>query len=370
MCLICKNQILESVDELCQAVGADKRGLVAAGLLEALRGAAGGGEVAAPAGATAEAVLDTVPTGTTMYNADGAGAENAAAGWRWQFPHLAISASMNAIRTIMTNPNMMQQAPAKLDAESRVLLVLLNWIHPASNALFYNACIGTAPDAPEQQRLLGALLRIKDPEAFAAAVLAAHVVVFRNGLRGYQDLPEFLQTTDVFEAIVRDSGAMIVSLRGGGPAWRRRQMGKWKTDNLMQLFRTPPDAMQRPRNLLCWHCSGPTLQEASRYVCGGCKAGIYCSSTCQRHDWRFCHKKICKHMKQQRKFAKESLVMVANAYIKWKNGLEEWRPMAFGQPHFEAVLAVLDGLQQPTTTATGDEGAGAQVKVKKLEKNS
>ena len=49
--------------------------------------------------------------------------------------------------------------------------------------------------------------------------------------------------------------------------------------------------------------------------------------------------------------------MVANAYMKWKNGLEHWRPTVFGQPHFEAVLAVLDGLQQLTTTAIGDEGA-------------
>lgn len=266
---------------------------------------------------------------------------------------------MNAIRTIMT---MIQQAPrsgARQDTEGRVFEVLLNWIGPALNALFHNAYIGLAPDAPEQRRLLGALLRINDPEAFAAAVLAAHVVVFRNRLRGYQDLPEFLQMTDVFEALVRDSGVMIVSLRGGGPAWRRRQMGKWKTDNLMQLFRTPPHEMQRPRNLLCLHCSGPTLRGASRHICGECKTAIYCSPTCQRHDWQFCHKKICKHMKQQRKHSKKSLVMVANAYMKWKNGLEHWRPMVFGQPHFEAVLAVLDGLQQPTTTATGDEGAGA-----------
>ena len=352
MCLLCKNKILESVDELCESVGADNRELVAAGLLAGLQGAAGEageGEVTASAGATAEAV----PTGATTHNANGAGAENAAAGWRagwrWQFPHSAISASMNAIHTTVT---MTQQAPrsgAKQDAEGRGFEVLLNWIVPALNTLFHNACIGPAPDTPEQRRLLGALLRINDPEAFAVAVLAAHVVVFRNGLCGYEDLPEFLQMTDVFEALVRDSGVMIVSLRGGGPAWRRRQMGKWKTDNLMQLFSTPPHEMQRPRNLLCWNCSGPTLRGASRFRCGRCKMGIYCSPTCQRHDWQFCHKKICRHMKQQRKHSKASLDMVANAYMKWKNGLEHWRPTVFGQPHFEAVLAVLDGLQQSSS---------------------
>jgi hypothetical protein len=54
---------------------------------------------------------------------------------------------------------------------------------------------------------------------------------------------------------------------------------------------------------VCHRKPGDPGVPATLKLCGGCKAVRYCSSECQKKDWKMGHKSLCGHMAQQIKEA-------------------------------------------------------------------
>lgn len=52
---------------------------------------------------------------------------------------------------------------------------------------------------------------------------------------------------------------------------------------------------------LCSHCGSPESQTIKHKRCSACKTRLYCSTDCQRFDWKSGHSKECKKLAAEAK---------------------------------------------------------------------
>jgi hypothetical protein len=304
MCIRCRNNILSVVDSLCSQI---KNFKVVSPLIQ-------------------PALSNTSPTS----------AESAL-----QSAKVAVAEILNQIITKGT----VSGHSHLHDTEKVQFSVLVDWITPALTCLFTNSCSGVAPQSLEQRRLLKSLLAVNSAEAFAVSLLAALIVSYRD--YNYGQIPDMIAASE-FEASVLAEVAITNVGTKGGHEWRNQNFGRYKQDHLMKIFRNEGDGFIPDVGCrICWYCSGPTLKGAARFLCRCCKFTVYCGRECQKKDWKLCHKKICGHLKSHRAAStgREGESMVASAYYKWKSGTGIWKPHVCGQPHFQAMIDVLESLE-------------------------
>jgi hypothetical protein len=54
-----------------------------------------------------------------------------------------------------------------------------------------------------------------------------------------------------------------------------------------------PDAVKK-----CSFCSAPESNLHKHKICSACKQAFYCSTDCQKYDWRKKHNKECKELQK------------------------------------------------------------------------
>ena len=357
MCIHCNNKLLAATDRLCQYLKHSEKDQVAHRLEAALADTSA--DDANGALSTAMAVIRAVLE-----------LEPKVAGKRMQ--------------QLMAN----EQMPDRHDHEQNMLFLLLSYLQLAFGALFGNAC----RDSDDHKNLVVALMRINTVEASCAAALAATIQYYRAKELG--ELPKILQEV-TFQAFCRE--AAIPADKGGGRKWRDAQYTRWKRDNLMELYRGddngPNVAGSGCRQ--CWACLAPTLDRkcgGCRLVCSKCGCAVYCSSECQKSDWKSHHKALCGYVATAKLADAEGHgmglhfdVWAASIYSKWKTRQDNWKPMTASIDASKSPIAIFVAaleardpvpsyLDEPSELSAGsiadvtditdelvDRGSGAQV---------